>query len=104
MTRPYRKRDTTRLAWLPNIPPRLANDELPDTGPSEAGAWRGASNGGLRLFLPESWTNDPARMRRARVPEDRQIFRSTPQFADEEIDRIRAADASAACWPMQALR
>jgi hypothetical protein len=25
---------------------------------------------GLRLFLPESWTNDAARMDRAKVPEE----------------------------------
>jgi SRSO17 transposase len=46
---------------------------------------------GLRLFLPEAWTNDPDRMARARVPEDRQTFLSKPEIAIEEIDRVRAA-------------
>jgi SRSO17 transposase len=46
---------------------------------------------GLRLFLPESWASDPARMKRARVPTDRQAFRSKPEIAIDEIDRIRAA-------------
>jgi SRSO17 transposase len=46
---------------------------------------------GLRLFLPESWTSDPARMRKARVPDDDQVFRSKPEIAIEEIDRIKAA-------------
>jgi SRSO17 transposase len=46
---------------------------------------------GLRLFLPESWTSDRARMAVARVPIDRQTFRSKPEIAIEEVDRIRAA-------------
>ncbi len=36
---------------------------------------------GLRLFLPETWTGDPDRMARARVPEDRQIGLSKPEIA-----------------------
>jgi hypothetical protein len=46
---------------------------------------------GLRLFLPESWTCDPARLNRARVPEERRVYRSKPEIALQEIDRIRAA-------------
>ena len=52
---------------------------------------------GLRLFLSEGWTNDPARLRRARGPEDRQMFRSKPEIAVEEIDRIRAAGVRFGC-------
>ena len=52
---------------------------------------------GLRLFLPESWTSDPARMRKARVPDDRQAFRSKPEIAIEEIDRIRDAGVRFGC-------
>ena len=46
---------------------------------------------GLRLFLPEAWTDDPARMARARVPQDRQRALSKPEIAIAEIDRVRAA-------------
>lgn len=45
----------------------------------------------LRLFLPESWTSDPERMARAKVPEDRRAARTKPEIAIEEIDRIKAA-------------
>ena len=45
---------------------------------------------GLRLFLPETWTEDPERMTRARVPLDRQQALTKPEIAIEEIDRIIA--------------
>ena len=48
---------------------------------------------GLRLFLPESWTSDALRMAKARVPADQQAFRSKPEIAIEEVDRMRAAGA-----------
>lgn len=46
---------------------------------------------GLRLFLPESWTGDRARMSRAGVPEPWQAPRSKPEIALAEIDRLIAA-------------
>lgn len=52
---------------------------------------------GLRLFLPEVWTNDPDRMARARVPKDRQTALSKPEIAIEEIDRARAAGVRFGC-------
>jgi SRSO17 transposase len=52
---------------------------------------------GLRLFLPESWTRDPARMRKARVPADREAFRTKPEIAIDEIDRIRSAGVRFGC-------
>ena len=48
---------------------------------------------GLRLFLPEAWTNDPERMVRARVPKDRQTALTKPEIAIEEIDRVIASGA-----------
>ena len=52
---------------------------------------------GLRLFLPKSWTDDPERMARARVPEDKQITLTKPEIAIEEIDRIIASGARFGC-------
>jgi SRSO17 transposase len=46
---------------------------------------------GMRLFMPESWVNDSVRMARARVPADRQTFRSKPEIAINEVDRVRGA-------------
>jgi SRSO17 transposase len=46
---------------------------------------------GLQLFLPESWASDPVRMERAQIPADRQVFRSKPEIAIAEVDRICAS-------------
>ncbi|MFG1454742.1 IS701 family transposase, partial [Xanthobacter sp. V2C-8] len=45
---------------------------------------------GLRLFLPETWTDDVERMRAAGVPERFQAPRSKPEIALDEIDRVKA--------------
>lgn len=52
---------------------------------------------GLRLFLPESWTCDPVRMKRARVPAGRQAAMSKPDIAVAEIDRVLAAGVRFGC-------
>lgn len=51
----------------------------------------------LRLFLPESWTNDAARMAKAGVPEPLQSYRTKPEIAIEEIDRAIAAGVRFGC-------
>jgi SRSO17 transposase len=52
---------------------------------------------GLRLFLPETWTDDPERMARARVPKDQQTTLTKPEIAIEEIDRVIASGARFGC-------
>jgi SRSO17 transposase len=45
----------------------------------------------LRLFLPEEWTQAPARLRRAGVPPAAHAYRTKGTMALAELDRIRAA-------------
>ncbi|MCP3441046.1 IS701 family transposase [Bradyrhizobium sp. CCGUVB14] len=52
---------------------------------------------GLRLFLPESWTDDRERMARAGVPKDRQTALTKPEIAIAEIDRVIASGARFGC-------
>jgi SRSO17 transposase len=52
---------------------------------------------GLRLFLPQSWTSDPDRLIRARVPGEHQTYKTKPEIALEEIDRILTAGVHFGC-------
>src|SRR5208283_3255200 len=51
----------------------------------------------LRLFLPESWTNDGARLKRAGVPVEYRMVRTKPEIALAEIDRVIAAGVRFGC-------
>jgi len=46
---------------------------------------------GLRLFLPEGWTDDPGRCAGAGVPEEHRRARAKTEIALGEIDRLLAA-------------
>ena len=52
---------------------------------------------GLRLFLPESWISDRARLDRAGVPQESRASASKPEIALAEIDRIQAAGTRFGC-------
>ena len=51
----------------------------------------------LRLFLPESWTNDPPRLKRAGVPKAYRKPRTKGEVALEELDRVIAAGVRFSC-------
>ena len=46
---------------------------------------------GLRLFLPETWTGDEARLERAGVPAEYRSARTQSEIAHAELDRLIAA-------------
>ncbi len=52
---------------------------------------------GLRLFLPKSWTDDPARCTAAGVPEAARAAQTKPEIALAEIDRVTAAGVRFGC-------
>jgi hypothetical protein len=51
----------------------------------------------LRLFLPENWTNDRVRLKRAGVPVEHRTARTKPEMALAEIDRIIAVGVRFGC-------
>ena len=51
----------------------------------------------LRLFLPESWTNDRGRLKRAGVPLECRTARTKPEIALAEIDRVIAVGVRFGC-------
>jgi SRSO17 transposase len=52
---------------------------------------------GLRLFLPESWTNDCERMTKAGVPTEQQRCLTKHQIAIEGIDHVIASGVRFGC-------
>jgi SRSO17 transposase len=51
----------------------------------------------LRLFLPESWTSNRSRLKRAGVPTEYCMARTKPEMALAEIDRVMAAGVRFGC-------
>jgi SRSO17 transposase len=51
----------------------------------------------LRLFVPESWTSNPVRLKRAGVPVEYRAARTKPEIALAEIDRVMAAGVRFGC-------
>src|SRR5579864_4247737 len=51
----------------------------------------------LRLFLPESWTSNQARLERAGVPAEHRAAQTKPEMALAEIDRVIAAGVRFGC-------
>jgi SRSO17 transposase len=51
----------------------------------------------MRLFLPESWTNDRTRLKRAGVPVEYRTARTKPEVALAEIDRVIAMGMRFGC-------
>jgi SRSO17 transposase len=51
----------------------------------------------LRLFLPDSWTGNRARLERAGVPAEYRTAQTKPEMALTEIDRVIAAGVRFGC-------
>lgn len=65
--------------------------QLPDACVGDAASSKVPEMIGLRLFLPENWTSDAARIDCAKVPGEYRTDRSKPEIALAEIDWVRKA-------------
>ena len=52
---------------------------------------------GVRLYLPEEWTEDMDRWMKARVPPQEARFRTKPAIALEMLDKARRSEVPHAC-------
>jgi len=75
----------------------LGRPQLSVAGLAHLGVARSSGDGGPAAIPPESWTDDPERMARVRVPEDRRTALTKPEIAIEEIDRVIASGARFGC-------
>jgi SRSO17 transposase len=64
---------------------------LPDVGVADFARGEVPVMAGLRLFLPESWTGDQARLECAGVPAEYRSHRAKSEIALAELDRLIAA-------------
>ena len=56
-----------------------------------------------RLYLPREWAEDPARRKKAGVPDDVE-FATKPEIALQQLEALLAEGARGlACWPMPAM-
>ena len=54
------------------------------------GCQRDATLIDYRLYLPGSWTKEPQRLGRAKVPEDQRVFKTKPELAWQIIERAQS--------------
>src|SRR5262249_45527856 len=96
-----RRRAALLLAWRRIFPTSRARRE--EIERREFALSRGAQRGevlvmvALRLFLPESWTSDLSRLKRAGVPVEYRAARTKPEIALAEIDRMISAGLRFGC-------
>ncbi len=74
---------------------------MPNIGVADACAGEVPVMVALRLFVPESWTSNPVRLKRAGVPDEHRAARSKSEIALAEIDRVMSFGMRfAVCWRM----
>ena len=91
------KKGTHSVGVLRNMLGAGQDRQLPDPGVADAGAREVPVMLALRLFLPEGWTSDRVRLKRAGIPAEYRTARTRPELALMEIDRAVAAGVRFGC-------